>query len=122
MLSALNEHREGGDGEGESSVYKCFPNQSRSLAFPNLAFFSIQTLTMEFFDLSLPVAVFYILSGPKPVIYLISFRIDWFDLLAVKGLSRVFSNTAVQKHQFFSANGTPLQYSCLENPMDGGAW
>ena len=20
------------------------------------------------------------------------------------------------------ANGTPLQYSCLENPMDGGAW
>ena len=24
---------------------------------------------------------------------------------------------------FFGAgNGTPLQYSCLENPMDGGAW
>ena len=20
------------------------------------------------------------------------------------------------------ANGNPLQYSCLENPMDGGAW
>ena len=19
-------------------------------------------------------------------------------------------------------NGTPLQYNCLENPMDGGAW
>ena len=19
-------------------------------------------------------------------------------------------------------NGTPLQYSCLENPLDGGAW
>ena len=19
-------------------------------------------------------------------------------------------------------NGTPLQYSCLENPMDGGVW
>ena len=33
---------------------------------------------------------------------LISFRIDWFDLLAAKGLSRVFSNTTVQKHQFFS--------------------
>ena len=31
---------------------------------------------------------------------LISFRIDWFDLLAVQGPSRVFSNTAVQKHQF----------------------
>ena len=34
---------------------------------------------------------------------LISFRIDWLDLLVVQGLSRVFSNTTVQKHQFFSA-------------------
>ena len=24
--------------------------------------------------------------------------------------------------QFGEGNGTPLQYSCLENPMDGGAW
>ena len=32
---------------------------------------------------------------------LISFRIDWFDLFAVQGLSRVFSSTTVQKHQFF---------------------
>ena len=23
---------------------------------------------------------------------------------------------------FGEVNGTPLQYSCLENPMDGGAW
>ena len=34
---------------------------------------------------------------------LISFRIDWLDLLAVQGLSRVFSNTTVPKHQFFDA-------------------
>ena len=34
---------------------------------------------------------------------LISFRIDWFDLLADQGLSRVFSNTTVQKHHFFGA-------------------
>ena len=32
---------------------------------------------------------------------LISFRVDWFYLLAVKGLSRVFSSTAIRKHQFF---------------------
>ena len=32
-----------------------------------------------------------------------SFRIDWLDLLAVQGISRVFSNIAVWKHQFFSA-------------------
>jgi len=34
---------------------------------------------------------------------LISFRMDWLDLLAVQGFSRVFSNTTVQKHQFFGA-------------------
>ena len=33
---------------------------------------------------------------------LISFRMDWLDLLQSKGLSRVFSNTTVQKHQLFS--------------------
>ena len=31
---------------------------------------------------------------------LISFKIDWSNLLAFQGLSRVFSNTTVQKHQF----------------------
>ena len=34
---------------------------------------------------------------------LISFRMDWLDLLQSKGLSRVFSNITVLKHQFFSA-------------------
>ena len=36
----------------------------------------------------------------------------------------------LKKHEFGGlpwylseeGNGTPLQYSCLENPMDGGAW
>ena len=36
---------------------------------------------------------------------LISFKTDWFDLLAVQGtLKRVFSNTTVQKHQLFDVN------------------
>ena len=25
-------------------------------------------------------------------------------------------------YSILKANGTPIQYSCLENPMDGGAW
>ena len=33
---------------------------------------------------------------------LISFRMDLLDLFAVQGTLRVFSNTTVQKHQFFS--------------------
>ena len=32
---------------------------------------------------------------------MISFKIDWFDLLLCKGLSRVFSSTTVWKHQLF---------------------
>ena len=39
---------------------------------------------------------------------LISFRMDWLVSLQSKGLSRVFSNTTVQKHQFF---GTQLSNS-----------
>ena len=57
---------------------------------------------------------------------LISFRIVWFYLLAVQG---ALKSTIIWKHQFFSAqpslgegNGNPLQYSCLESPMDKGAW
>ena len=43
----------------------------------------------------------------------------------------VIANTLFQKHkrQLYTwtspdgqGNGTPLQYSCLENPMYGGAW
>ena len=32
-------------------------------------------------------------------------------------LKRRYSTCLVRE-----GNGTPLQYSCLENPMDGGAW
>ena len=34
---------------------------------------------------------------------LISFKVDLFDLIAVQGLSRVFSITTIQKHQFFGS-------------------
>ena len=33
---------------------------------------------------------------------LISFRIGWFDFLAVKRLSRMLSSTTIQRYQFFS--------------------
>ena len=68
---------------------------------------------------------------PLGMTYLIS--------LMSKGLSKIFSSTTIQKHQLLSiqpffmvqlthlyitteGDGTPLQYCCLENPMDGGAW
>ena len=33
-----------------------------------------------------------------------------------------FSNLFLIIHFIGEGNGNPLQYSCLENPMDGGAW
>ena len=97
---------------------------------------------------------------------LISFRMDWFDLLAVQGtlkslLQHHSSKASILWHSAFlivqfshpymttgktiawtrqtfvgkvmkmlfnmlsmleKAIGNPLQYSCLENPMDRGAW
>ena len=86
---------------------------------------------------------------------LISFRIDWFDLLAIQGALRsllqhhcsnasilwcsafftvqlshphittgktILGHREILGPNFWEGNGTPLQYSCLENPMDGGAW
>ena len=32
------------------------------------------------------------------------------------------SKLALPAEDIGEGNGTPLQYSCLENPMDGGAW
>ena len=35
---------------------------------------------------------------------------------------KLYSFLAVTQAWNGEGNGTPLQYSCLENPMDGGAW
>ena len=63
----------------------------------------------------------------KEIPGLISFRMDWLDLLQFKGLSRVFSNTMVQKHQFFgsqpsSQSNSHIHTWLLEKPwlwLDG---
>ena len=47
----------------------------------------------------------------KEIPGLISFRMDWLDLLQSKGLSRVFSNTTVPKHQFFGTQPSSPSHS-----------
>ena len=43
--------------------------------------------------------------------------------VTVTPLSHMHSFTQVISFNMsFQGNGTPLQYSCLESPMDGGAW
>ena len=69
--------------------------------FPSIrVFYSLSALHIRWpkcWSFSFSVSPSYEYSG---LIYL---RIDWFDppALLSKGLSRVFSNTTVQKHQFF---------------------
>ena len=40
---------------------------------------------------------------------------------ALQIYSRLYTQY-ILKADFGEGNGTPLQHSCLENPMDGGAW
>ena len=50
--------------------------------------------------------------------------LNWFYLnqehLYIQFLHHTFKATSKEKHG--EGNGNPLQYSCLENPMEGGAW
>ena len=45
-----------------------------------------------------------------------------FSPLSFKGWEKYFSVEVIILCTDGEGNGTPLQYSCLENPMDGGAW
>ena len=81
----------------------CCPFLLSLSIFPSIRVFSDESALhirwLEYWSFSFSISPSNEHSG------LISFRMDWLDLLAVQGLSRVFSNTTVQKHQFF---GTQL--------------
>ena len=49
-------------------------------------------------------------SNPDPILLLLS------------NAKYHHSNFACSNHLYGEGNGTPFQYFCLENPMDGGAW
>ena len=40
----------------------------------------------------------------------------------IKIAGRNINNLRYADLRYGEGNGTPLQYSCLENPTDGGAW
>ena len=56
--------------------------------------------------------------------YIISRNLDKIQTILEKVVPRLateeFEN--LKRSIIGEGNGTPLQYSCLENPMDGGAW
>ena len=77
----------------------CCPLLFMPSIFPSIKFFSNESV--------LPIrwpkygSFSFSIRPSNEYLGLISFRIDWFDLLAVQGLSRVFNTTADQKNQFF---------------------
>ena len=79
----------------------CNPLHLPPSIFPSISVFSNESVLLirwpKFWSFSFSISPSNEYSG------LISFRMDWLDLLAVQGLSRVFSNTTVQKHQLFGA-------------------
>ena len=44
-----------------------------------------------------------------------------FRIMIVKMIQKIENKMELQLNSL-ETNGSPLQYSCLENPMDGGAW
>ena len=84
-----------------SHLIFCHPLLLLALIFPSIRVFSNEsTLHMrwpKYWSFSFSISPFNKHTG------LISFRMTGWISLQSKGLSRVFSNTTVQKHQFFSA-------------------
>ena len=90
----------------------CSPLLLLPSIFPSIRVFSSELALHirwpKYWSFSFSISPFNEYSG------LISFRIDWFDL-AVQGTPRVFSNTTVQKHQFFGAQPSlwSKSYNCI---------
>ena len=65
--------------------------------------------------------------APTPVLLSGKFR-GWRSLVGCSPWGRYKSDMTERLHFHFSlsciggGNGNPLQYSCLEDPRDGGAW
>ena len=84
-----------------NNLILCHPLPLLPSIFPSIRVFSNESVLRirwpEYGSFS------FSLSPSNEYLGLISFRMDRLDLLAVQGTLRVFSNTTVQKHQFFDA-------------------
>ena len=79
----------------------CHPLWLLPSVFPSIRVFSnewaLPIRWPKYWSFSFSISPFNEYSG------LISFKMDWFDLLAVQGTLKYLSNSTVQKHRFFSA-------------------
>ena len=82
----------------------CCPLILLPSVFPSIRIFSSESALHirwpKYWSLS------FSISASNEYSRLISFRIDWFDLLAVQGTLKVLSSTTIWKHQFFDAQSS----------------
>ena len=90
-------------------IILCCPLLLLPSIFPSIRVFSnelaLHIRWPKYWSLSFNISPSNEYSGP------ISLRIDWLDLLESRGPWRVFCNTTVQKHQFFSVQ-PPFWSNC----------
>jgi len=84
----------------------CFTFPQRSLKLSSFLFIHFSFFLSVSFISTILSSTLLILSSASIILLLIPSRVFLIHLLHYSG----------------EGNGTPLQYSCLENPMDGGAW
>ena len=92
--------------------------------FPSIRVFSSQSVHIrwpKYWSFSFSISLSNEYSG------LVSFRIDWWISLQSKGLSRLFSNTTVQKHLLFSTqpflwSNSHIRTWLLEKPLSLTIW
>ena len=80
-------------------LFLCRPSPAASIFLSIRVFSNQSTLCIRWLKYS---SFSFSISPSNEYLGLISFRMDWFDLLLSKGLSRVFSSTIVGRHQFFA--------------------
>ena len=77
----------------------CYPLLLLPSIFPSIqVFFSESALLMRWLKIKYW-SFSFSMSPSNEYSGLIFFRMDWLDILAVQGLSRIFCNTTVQKYQ-----------------------
>ena len=98
------------------SVESVMPSNHLILCHPLLLlpsiFFCIRVFSNELvLHIGWPKYWSFSISSSNEYSGLISFRIDWFDLLAIQGTLRVFYSTIVWKYQFFGAQPSLWSHS-----------
>ena len=95
----------------------CCPLILLPSVFPSIRIFSSESALHirwpKYWSLS------FSISASNEYSRLISFRIDWFDLLAVQGTLKVLSSTTIWKHQFFDGQSSLWSSSHICNMTTG---